>query len=115
MTDRLALLMDIARANELHSSECEFLSRKKAQAHSDMWLQPVECDCWLSRPPGQEETAPAQDLAVDCYSTEELDTAVQVLGEFVQSGARAAGLGRAAEIVLAELAELQFMNRERSK
>lgn len=81
MTDRIELLLDIARANELHDSTCQALAVAKAQRYTGAYLCPKPCDCWLSRPPGQEETAAAVDLRPDLPSPEELHWALRYVDE----------------------------------
>jgi hypothetical protein len=63
-TEKLDLVLDVLRANELHQDACAALRVARKQRGSTLYFVPVACDCWLSEPP-EPPALDGRDLRVD--------------------------------------------------
>ncbi len=63
---KLELILDVLRANEMHSSGCALLQTRLAQRNTGAYLSPPPCDCWLSAP-ATFPPLPESELRVDVF------------------------------------------------
>lgn len=46
--DRISLILDVLRANNLHQDHCQELGVDRANAHGGAYYLPKPCNCWLA-------------------------------------------------------------------
>lgn len=107
--DKLDLVLDVLRANDLHQEACEKRQTDEANREGRMYWYPKACTCWLSEP----VTPPALldgELRVDIgirngAVNAEASVRVTHLPTGVGASATAATEGKALAAAKAELAE----------
>jgi len=62
--EKLDLVLDVLRANDLHQEACEKGQTDEANRQSGMYWYPKPCNCWLSEP-DVPPALPLHELRID--------------------------------------------------
>lgn len=65
-TEKLDLVLDVLRANDLHQEACGLRQTEEANRHGGMYFYPKPCTCWLSDP-ADPPALPDGELRVDVH------------------------------------------------